>query len=360
MINFSIKKVLIMKIIFLFIFIGNCFCELNLNISKQNINNRVNNKTNNTNFSNYEKIHKKNLILGVIMWYSLEIILPFFNSLLQAKIKNYETVIFVKNVSQNLINYLKSIGVIIYNINNDYKNIPITKFRWKIYFDFLNKKKSEYELIFIADIRDTFFQRDIFKCYENRKSFIGISIEDGTLNQGINKKWVKDFAGEEKQNTIKNERIICFGSIWGTLDKILEFSNIFWEKLKSNTNSTDQGIGNYLFYYEKIFEDCVVKSDNYGPVMTIGRTQRENIILDLNNNVLNFGGEIAAVIHQYDRKRDIAIKIKKKFLYNNFTRVIDCKNQKNLLNKYSNNNKLNKINQLHSNKELAKYINILL
>ena len=122
-----------MKIIFLFIFIGNCFCELNLNISKQNINNRVNNKTNNTNFSNYEKIHKKNLILGVIMWYSLEIILPFFNSLLQAKIKNYETVIFVKNVSQNLINYLKSIGVIIYNINNDYKNIPITKFRWRYF-----------------------------------------------------------------------------------------------------------------------------------------------------------------------------------------------------------------------------------
>ena len=135
------------------------------------------------------------------------------------------------------------------------------------------------------------------------------------MDEKKNKKWIIDFAGTEKHKNIQNEKIICFGTIWGTLDKLLEFSKIFWENLKSNTNSTDQGIGNYLLYYEKILEECLIKSDNFGPVMTIGLTDRKNLILDKDNNLLNFKGEIAAVVHQYDRKPDIMLKINEKFVY---------------------------------------------
>jgi len=152
---------------------------------------------------------------------------------------------------------------------------------------FFKRKKNVYNLIFIADIRDTIFQNNIFQHFENNNSsFLGVALEDGTLTHYLNKKWIIDFIGEEKYTIIKNKKIICFGTLWGTLDIILEFLNIFWEILKTNTNSTDQGIGNYLFYYEKLFEEYLIKSDNFGSVITIGLTPRENINLDSKNNIL--------------------------------------------------------------------------
>ena len=68
-----------------------------------------------------------------------------------------------------------------------------------------------------------------------------------------------------------------------------------------------------MFSYEKLFSDYLLKSDNYGPVMTIGKTKPHNIIFDSDENILNFSGEIAAVIHQYDRKIDIVQKVIKKY-----------------------------------------------
>ena len=56
-------------------------------------------------------------------------------------------------------------------------------------------------------------------------------------------------------------------------------------------------------------------SDHYGPVMTIALTEPNKIILDLNNNIVNYKEEIALVIHQYDRKIDILKKNKNQFLF---------------------------------------------
>ena len=55
-----------------------------------------------------------------------------------------------------------------------------------------------------------------------------------------------------------------------------------------------------------MFEGHMVFSENRdGPVMTIAITNRAFINLDSDNNILNFNGEIAAVVHQYDRKEDL-------------------------------------------------------
>ena len=302
--------------IIIFFLLFNCY----LNNKIKDIITENNNLTNSQNKtypifkSNRRKINKKNAILGIIQNYSLIIILPFFKSLIRANLTNCDVIMFVRHVSQDLITYLKDIKVFVFKIPKKYRKVSVINLRWKMYLDFLRKRKEEYNLVFSVDIRDTIFQKDIFKYYENfSEPFLGVSIEDGTLNEKINKNWLINFIGEEIHKVIQNNRIICVGSIWGTLDKFLEFSIIFWENLISNTHAVEQGIGNYLFYYKKIFQDCLIKSDNYGPVMTIGLTERNNIILDNQDNILNFGGEIAAVIHQYDKKCDILIKIYKKF-----------------------------------------------
>ena len=273
-----------------------------------------NNSLINQNFFSINNMRKKkNLIIGIIQAYSLDTILPFFNSILYTHFYNCDIVMFVRNVSQILIRYLKGIGVYVYEISKEYKKVPAINLRWKMYIDFLKERKNEYNIVFSSDVRDTFFQKDVFKIYENHEPFLGVAIEDGTLNEEVNKKWIIDFVGEEIHKEIKNEKIICVGSIWGTLDKFLEFSSIFWEKLLINHQNVEQGIANYLFYYKKIFQDCIVKSDNSGPIMTLALTKPENIILDKENNILNFKGEVAAVIHQYDRNHDLTVKVINKY-----------------------------------------------
>ncbi len=118
--------------------------------------------------------------------------------------------------------------------------------------------------------------------------------------------------------TIRNERIICLGTIWGTVDKFTKFARNLREKLDSKwsvTNKvTDQAVGNFLIYHDKMFNDCLIKSDNKnGFVMTIGLTNIKNIRIDYKNNILNGKGKIAAIIHQYDRKPLIVRKVKIKY-----------------------------------------------
>ena len=77
--------------------------------------------------------------------------------------------------------------------------------------------------------------------------------------------------------SIKKERIICLGTVWGTVDKFAEFADAMWEKLNTEwaikTKVIDQAVGNVIIHYDKLFKDCIIYSENRdGPVMTIALT----------------------------------------------------------------------------------------
>jgi len=310
----------------------------NLNLNGNIINNYklFNFKIKNKKYSNL----KKNLVIGAFIKYNWDTIEPFFNSFIKAGFSNCDCIMFIRDISKDIIFKMKSYGVTILKIPDKFKNMKIINYRWKIYEDFLKDKKDKYNLVFTADIRDVFFQNNIFNFYQNIQPFLGISLEDGTLSQKINKKWIIKAYGEKIYKIIKNERIICVGTIWGTTDKFYEFSKIMWKKLSSNwslkNNVIEQAVCNYLIYIEKLFNDCLKISKNRdGPVMTIGLTKRENIKMDSQNNILNENGQIASVIHQYDRKKDI-VKIVR-FKYRTQTKNINK----------INNNSINQLKPYH-------------
>ena len=196
--------------------------------------------------------------------------------------------------------------------------INVINLRWKIYNDFLINNLGKYNLVLSSDVRDVFFQSDPFEYYNANKSFLGVAIEDGILAHGINKKWLINAYGEKLHKTIKHQRIICVGTIWGTVDKFMLFSKEMWKRLDSERslrlNIIEQAVGNYIIYHDKLFKDCLIKSENQdGPIMTIKLTKDEQIYLDLNDNVLNRKGKIAAIVHQYDRKKIIVRKVLNKY-----------------------------------------------
>ena len=164
-----------------------------MNINKTNINNDFDKPLD----SSKNIQNKKNLIFGIISKFSLNRLFPFFKSWTKANLENCDMVIFLRYFSPKIIDYLKNIGVLVYVIPKQYRNIKINKIRWKIYIDFLKSNKNKYNLVLHLDVIDTIFQGDIFSYYKDYESFLGISLEDITIKDWINKNWIIDLIGKK-------------------------------------------------------------------------------------------------------------------------------------------------------------------
>ena len=245
----------------------------------------------------------------------MEKILPFLKSLIRSGIGNCDVVFFINQISETCINYLKSLGIILCEIPGKLDDpLIIYKYRWKFYRDYLIENKEKYNIVLSVDIRDTIIQNEFFKFYENSKPFIGYSFESANIENIINKDWIINNFGNKLLKTLENKRVINAGTIWGTLNEFYEFSNILYEKLSIYPRVIDQTLANYLIYHEKILKKCLqIKSDEFGPVLTLGLTKRKNIILDEENNILNNNGQIASIVHQYNRHPDLKKIIKSKY-----------------------------------------------
>ena len=274
---------------------------------------------------------KKNLVIGAFTYYPWFKIKNFFISLIQSNFENCDFVMFLGRTSQETKEKLKSIGIIVYDIPEELIRYNVQNSRWKIYEDFLSNNTDKYNMVFTADIKDTFFQKDIFKYYKDyNKPFLGVFYEESIIkNRPMNCDWVRFYSGQENLEKIYLNRIICSGTLIGTIDKFIEFCNILWKTMKDKNdliNIRDQGAVNYIIYYLKYFNDCLIPKDNYGPLMTIGLSNRDNLTLDQDDNIINYSGQVAAVIHQYNRHEDIVNKISNK--YNEYN--LDRNNNKNI------------------------------
>lgn len=274
---------------------------------------------------------KKNLVIGVIDGFSWIKVKPFFISYIKANFKNCDCIIFYRKIKDDTLNKIKSLGIITFEIPKKYNNMKINNVRYKIYKDFLNDKLDKYNMVLHVDVRDTYFQKDVFKFYKNKKHFIGLALEDGNMTDKISSSWMKHQYGKEIYEELKNKAIICSGTIWGTIDKFLELAKYIWKEIEKKSpykySIHDQTAEAYLIYHKNMFNDCIITSDIYsGPVMTVGISNK-NFSYDSEDNLLNLKGDIAAVIHQYDRKHKIVKIVKKKFINIPGNKITNKKNK---------------------------------
>ena len=265
--------------------------------------------------------NKKNLIIGYIFNYSWSKVSNYFISLAKVGFKNCDIVMFVKGMSEDTLEKIKSFGVIIYPIpDNPFFDINPLCYRWEVYANFLKENKDKYNMVFTCDVRDSIFQKDVFQFYNYEKPFLGISLEDFILTNEYNKAWLLQIVDENLYyNHLANKSVIGAGALLGTPDKFIELHSALKTIYEKKTRAADQGILNYLIYYEKLFNDSLIIKDNYnGYIMIIGGTERTRLNLDNDDNILNYNGQIAAVVHQYDRHYDITARFDKKFNDRNF------------------------------------------
>ena len=140
--------------------------------------------------------------------------------------------IFYNNLTNITIQNIQRYGVKTIKMAEKYNKMKINNVRYKLYDDYLNNKTNKYNIILHVDIRDTLFIKDFFEMYKNNtKSFIGVTLEDGTITHQINRVWMKHQYGVKIYEKLKDERIICSGTIWGTPDKFLELARSIWEEI---------------------------------------------------------------------------------------------------------------------------------
>lgn len=249
----------------------------------------------------------RNLLIGAITNYNWDNVAQFFNSYVQAGFENCDCVMFTGNMTEETNERIRQCGVDVRPIPDELMKKSIINIRWRIFSDFLKENEGKYDLVLTADIRDVIFQRDLFKLCDKDKPFLGIALEDGNLDTEINKGWLVNAYGEEIQQAIKNNPIICVGTVWGTAEEFRKYSEVMAERLLSEwserVHPIEQAVGNYIIYYEKLFDGVVMPSTNYdGYVMTAGFIPPSEVKMDSSGNILNDKGEIAAVVHQYDRQ----------------------------------------------------------
>ena len=222
---------------------------------------------------------KRNLILSSVINYKWEYIQPFFKSFESVEFENCDLVVFVSRVSNYTIKKIKSCGAIVKIIPKEYSKMNINKMRWKMYFDYVIDNIDKYKLVLATDSRDAFFQQDLFQFYDSKQSFLGLALEDDYLNEKVLKKWIKYAFGDEISKKLENKRMICAGTIWGTVDKFLQLANKIWEIVKNDTynlNLHDQAVFSYVVYILKLFDDCLKKSEyNDGYVITLGLVKKK-------------------------------------------------------------------------------------
>jgi len=255
---------------------------------------------------------KKDLVLGAVHAMELEYIAPF---LLSLKRTGYEGDIafFVSNLSERTLRWLEANGVTTVSIDgaNPMPGLPVNSLRYYVYHPFLQQNAGAYNRVFLSDVRDVFFQRSPFDtdmgaalcCFEEHP---GWNLAKSPVNCG----WVAAAFGKKTIEQLGHHRILCSGTTLGTESAMRAYVSTMVDTLtKVNTDipsllyvtgGIDQGIHNYLVR-TGAFDDVYCYGNGEGIVWTLNYENEDDLPVSEDGTILNRHGEVAHVLHQYDR-----------------------------------------------------------
>ena len=243
----------------------------------------------------------KNLVMGVAKGYGWNDIEPFVVSF-KKNCPDADLVLFVDDLSDFTENKLKRGGVQLQQIPDNLKSVSIIYSRFTMYKNFLDEH-TEYENIFLTDVRDVIFQGDLFSSYADNKNFLMYAAEADLIKNdpgNYNQSWIKNLFGEIEYQKIADKPIVCCGTIYASrtemnilIDNLIKFFRY------STDWGEDQATINYLIHNGILPIENIVESNVMdGEIFTVGLVKNPKIS---NGIILREDGKIPAVVHQYDR-----------------------------------------------------------
>lgn len=167
--------------------------------------------------------------------------------------------------------------------------------------DYIETHGGDYEQVLTADTRDVIFQGDVFESFKGRSNYLGYSTE--TLPIGKERKcnypWLVGRFGKEEADKIADKKIICCGTVIGTVEAMKIFCRMMWDALKDYTVwGYEQAAMNYFVWNNLLPIENVIELDVHsGEILTNGTVKNGKILGD---KILRGDGGVPSVIHQYD------------------------------------------------------------
>lgn len=263
----------------------------------------------------------KNLVMGTASGFDWSTLEPFVTSFARYA-QNTELVLFLKNISDFTLDRIQRCAKGALKIEPfEYTTLDgVVRFRnFKRYLD---AHGDEYEQIFITDTRDVIFQNDIFAAFGGLKSYLGYATETDDIcgsktGDKVNYEWLESCFGKDAADSLRDRKIICCGTVIGTTAEI----KIFLEKLLTDDPrmgefAYDQAAFNYLFHNKLVPIENLIEIDTYsGAIYTNGLIKDNKIRGDF---ILRGDGGVPAVVHQYDRHKELVELVDRVYRDKNF------------------------------------------
>ena len=187
--------------------------------------------------------------------------------------------------------------------------------RYDFYLDIL--KNNKFNKILHCDSRDIYFQSNPFEFpYEGSINFF---LEDEKIkNCSFNSNWLIKTHGKEVFDQMKDNIILCSGTVMATNKSMIEYLKLIKNLIKNkkykkslkylltfrrdkNGRGCDQAHANFIGH-NKLIEDSHFYSNESGPIATVYHLKK--IVFDKNSNLLNKTGKPYSIVHQYDKRWD--------------------------------------------------------
>lgn len=243
----------------------------------------------------------RSVILGYCANYGAEQLEPFLSSW-KRNCPNAEMVLFVSNMKPDFFPVVDQLGVHLEDAS-PYLNEGIHPLiqRFRMWHDFLHTSSRTFDMCMLSDVRDVVFQSDPFAHLNGRQ--IVFAAEDKKIvdEQIWNARWIRELYGVSVLDEIEGHWISCAGTTLGTREAVGKYLNFMKKEIdlcKADMRvNYDQGIHNYVVRIVMGEEALVDESDSI--VNTLISVDWRRIAVA--NDYVLIDGQVAPVLHQYDR-----------------------------------------------------------
>jgi len=270
----------------------------------------------------------RNLVIGMAQGIFPENLAIFMGSLRQ--VSDASTVLFMDTpIHPQNRETARKFGATIIEFSADTLQPPQLRpyhpssYRWPLIHDYVQQHRNDIDRVLMVDVRDSAFQLDPFTAEPSPGFHAYNGVEAKPIAQcGWNGGWVKDCFGQEMLTRIGRNTIICSGVSLGTTPEVLDYLGMMSSTIKGTggpfgakfpsceRNGVDQGVHNVLVHMGRIKNPTVHPQSK---AMVINLQGGQGVVRD--GEVFNKRGEKVAVVHQYDRNKDLERRLQRKYKY---------------------------------------------
>ena len=193
------------------------------------------------------------------------------------------------------------------NLSSLPEPIHICNFRYFLYYDYLLKYGRKFRNVLITDVRDVVFQRNPFQA--GLSAEIHVAMENPSIPIGKCRwtaPWIVSAYGEQRLEELRTQPMSCSGTTMAPVPLMLAYLRAILSEIqgmRSGDAYLDQAAHNVLLHDDQI--GPVRRMQNFeGPILTVG--SEPDFQLNGSDELVNRDGSVAAVVHQYDRHRELA------------------------------------------------------